>query len=367
MYRGFAVDGGEMADLLIAASPRPLTVLAQALDQFDPRGTKESFSEVRKIYELLGAEDKVRLFMGPDRHCYSPLMRLESYRFFSEQLGVKPIRTEAEFQPLSFEESCCTSTGNTLDLAGSKTVFELIREKADQIVRPELSREELREKLLSLLGIGSIEQPYWRVLYHKSRNHIFSRYGLETDPGIVATLFVTHVEHAWYQFPEFDKVELYVPHQSVIDELKDRPLPDEKDGYLCGIDYRGVGESLSQSCNQNGQDFFADYQADYHYDALLWMLNESMTGKRVKDVLCAVELLYAQGAKEVTLSASGIGVIPAVFAAFLSEKPVKIKLPEKFTTYREALADDFAPIPQSMIPAGILKLTDLDEIIKFLK
>ena len=125
--------------------------------------------------------------------------------------------------------------------------------------------------------------------------------------------------------------------------------------------------TLSQSCNQNRQDFFADYQADYHYDALLWMLNESMTGKRVKDVLCAVELLYAQGAKEITLSCSGIGVIPAVFAAFLSEKPVKIKLPEKFTTYREALADDFAPIPQSMIPPGILKLTDLDEIIKFLK
>ena len=97
------------------------------------------------------------------------------------------------------------------------------------------------------------------------------------------------------------------------------------------------------------------------------MLNESMTGKRVKDVLSAVELLYAQGAKEVTLSASGIGVIPAVFAAFLSERPVKIKLPEKITTYREALADDFAPIPQSMIPAGILKLTDLDEIIKLLK
>ena len=142
--------------------------------------------------------------------------------------------------------------------------------------------------------------------------------------------------------------------------MKDRPLPDEKEGYLCGIDYRGVGESLSQSCNQNRQDFFADYQADYHYDALLWMLNESMTGKRVKDVLCAVELLYAQGAKEITLSCSGIGVIPAVFAAFLSEKPVKIKLPEKFTTY-------FAPIPQSMIPPGILKLTDWDEIIKFLK
>ena len=367
MYPGFAVDGGEMADLLIAAAPRPLTVLAQALDQFDPRGTKESFAEVRKIYELLGAEDNARLFVGPDRHCYSPLMRLESYRFFSEQLGLEPIRKEAAFELLTFEESRCTPTGNTLDLPGSKTVFDFIREKAEKISVPELSKEDLKKELRTLLGIGKIEQPYWRVLYHKSRNHIFSRYGLETDPGIVTTLFVTHVEHAWYQFPEFDKVELYVPHQSVIEELKDRPLPDEKEYYLCGIDYRGVGESLSQSCNQNGQDFFADYQADYHYDALLWMLNESMTGKRVKDVLSAVELLYAQGAKEVTLSASGIVVIPAVFAAFLSERPVKIKLPEKITTYREALADDFAPIPQSMIPAGILKLTDLDEIIKLLK
>ena len=367
MYPGFAADGGEMADLIIASAPRPFTVLAQALDQFDPRGARESFAEAGKIYGLLGAGENIRLFMGPERHNYGIELRLESYRFFSEQLGLKPICKEAAFELLTAEETYCTPTGNTLDLPGNKTVFDFIREKAAGLCRENFSSEELKEKLRKQLCPGRIEQPNYRSLYHKCRNHIFSRYGLETEPGIVTTLFVTHAEHAWYQFPELKKVELYVPHQSVIEELKDRSLPDEKEGYLCGIDYRGVGESLSQSCNQSRQDFFADYQADYHFDALLWMLNDSMAGKRVYDVLCAVELLYAQGAEEVTLSACGIGVYPAVFAAFLSERPVKLKLPEKFTTYREALADDFAPIPQSMIPAGILKLTDLDEIIKLLK
>ena len=80
-----------------------------------------------------------------------------------------------------------------------------------------------------------------------------------------------------------------------------------------------------------------------------------------------MEVLYAHGAKEITLSAAGIGVYPAVFAAFLSRRPVKIKLPEKFVTSAQALQDDFAPIPQSMIPAGILELTDLNEIISHLK
>ena len=365
MYPGFAADGGEMADLIIASAPRPFTILAQALDQFDPRGARETFADARKIYELLGAGENIRLFMGPERHNYGIELRQEAYKFFSEQLGLKPIRREAEFELLSTEETFCIPSGNILDLPENKSVFEFIREKGRATVRPVLSRDELKEKLRQLLKIGKIEQPYYRSLYHKSRNHIFSRYGLETEPGIVATFFVTHVEHAWYQFPEFDEVELYIPHQSVIDELKDRPRPEK--GWLCGIDYRGVGESLSQSCNQGRQDFFADYQADYHYDALYWLLNGSMTGKRVHDILSAVELLWSQGAKEITLSASGIGVYPAVFAAFLSERPVKLKLPEKFIFYREALEEDFAPIPQSMIPAGILNLTDLDEIIHYLK
>lgn len=367
MYPGFASDGGEMADLLIAAAPRPLTVLAQKLDFFDPRGTREAFAEVRNIYELLGQGENARLFTGPDRHGYSIELREEAYRFFSKHLGLAPISKEPEFELLTAEETFCVPSGNILDCEGNKSIFDFIREKASQTVRPCLSKEELREKVRSLLKVGKAELPYWRVLYHKSRNHIFSRYGVETGEGIVSTLFLTHVEHAWYQFPELDKVELYIPHQSVIDELKDRVLPDEKEYYLCGIDYRGVGECLSTSCNQNAQDFFADYQADYHYDALLWMFNESMIGKRVQDILCAIELLYAQGAKEITLSAAGIGVYPEVFAAFLSDRPVKIKLPEKFLTYRESLADDFAPIPQSMIPAGILNLTDLDEIITLLK
>ena len=367
MYPGFASCGGEMADLLIAAAPRPLLILAQALDFFDPRGAVESFHEVRKFYELLNSGSEAGLFTGPDRHGYSIELREAAYEFFSEKLGLIPFRKESEFRLLTAEEANCTNTGNTLDLPGSKTVFEFIREKAKLEIRPSLPAEELREKLRALLGIGEVEQPHWRVLYHKSRNHIFSRYGLETDRGIVTTLFVTHPEHAWYQFPKLGKVELYVPHQSVIDELDERSLPDENEGYLCGIDYRGVGESMSQSCNQNGQDFFADYQADYHFDALSWMLNESMTGKRVCDVLGAIELLYAEGAEEITLSCSGIGTIPAVFAAFLSRRPVKIKLSGKVMTYRDALADDFAPIPQSMIPYGILKITDLDEIIKYLK
>ena len=367
MYPGFAADGGEMADLLIAAAPRPLTVLAQALDFFDPRGARESFAEVRNIYELLGQGENARLFMGPDRHGYSIELREEAYRFFSKHLGLAPISKEPAFELLSAEETYCVPSGNILDLPENKSIFDLIREKAEKITRPELTCTELQEKLRQLLKIGKVEIPHWRVLYHKSRNHIFSRYGVETDDGIVTTLFLTHVEHAWYQFPKLDKVELYVPNQSVIDELKDRPLPDENDYYLCGIDYRGVGECMSQSCNQNGQDFFADYQADYHYDAISWMLDESMTGKRVYDILCAMEVLHAHGAKEITLSASGIGVYPAVFAAFLSRRPVKIKLPEKFITYAQALQDDFAPIPQSMIPAGILELTDLNEIISHLK
>jgi hypothetical protein len=65
---------------------------------------------------------------------------------------------------------------------------------------------------------------------------------------------------------------------------------------------------------------------------------------------------------------SGVGPVAnarvgAIFAAFLSGHPVKLKLFDKVTTYLDNCLSRKALLPQSMVPEGILTITDLDDIL----
>ena len=90
-----------------------------------------------------------------------------------------------------------------------------------------------------------------------------------------------------------------------------------------------------------------------------------MIGRRVHDVLLALNLLREHGAKEITLKAAGYGMYPAIFAAVLSPMPVKLVLENRLITYEEAGKAIISPIPQSFVPTGILKLADLDELLDY--
>ena len=90
-----------------------------------------------------------------------------------------------------------------------------------------------------------------------------------------------------------------------------------------------------------------------------------MIGRKVLDILGTLHFLRSQGVKEIRLRSEGLGIIPAIFAAVLSEEPVKLDLEnQKIPTYTGHVLDPAAPIPQSFIPMGILKVTDLDELIR---
>jgi hypothetical protein len=96
-------------------------------------------------------------------------------------------------------------------------------------------------------------------------------------------------------------------------------------------------------------------------------MGKSYLGGRVRDVLSTIELLWQNGTTDITLTASGIGAVPAVFAAFLSKRPVKLRLNGKVPTYLEHSTESKFVLPQSMVPEGILHITDLDDIVKRLE
>ena len=120
----------------------------------------------------------------------------------------------------------------------------------------------------------------------------------------------------YFHLPETKKIVLYIPHLDSQDELSEMSFPDDVTVY--GLDIRGIGECTPSGCDQpEPRDFFNEYQFDYHYASLGLMFGKPYLSGKVKDILCAAELLARNGA-EIEVQANGQGTIPALIAALLS-------------------------------------------------
>ena len=362
---GVAADGGEMADFLIAQAPRPLLILGQKNDFFDIRGTREVYEEVKKIYALLGKEENVGLFVGPTNHGYSIHNREAAYGFFGKNFNLDADDKEPENQYLTIEELTCAPGSSALNIPGSKNVNDFIAERTLATIakRPKLSPDALRAELKKALGIGEVKVPTYRQLrgkYFPDAKRGFSRYGVETEDHLICTLSLMDELPSYQHIPESDVAELYIPNISSQDELKTREVP--KNRKLYGFDYRGVGENTPDGCDQGSREFFAYYTYDYHFSSLALLRNECMLGSRVYDVLCAIKLLKAYGNKKILLTSSGIGQIPALLAAFLTDEEITPAFGHRVRTWKDSALSPMDMLPQSMGIFNILALTDLDEI-----
>ena len=365
---GAAADGGDMADLLLAVAPRPISIGGQANDFFDIRGTREVYEEVKYVYTLLGYPDRVRLNVGPVSHGLSPHLREAAYKFFHDTFGTAGELTDTKEPMLSETEMRCTPNGRTIELPETVTIHDLIREELAATVanRKPLTRDEAVKVVRDILHIGEVKCPTYRQLrdHGQKYNNRYSRYGVELDPAMVTTM-ICAASQTYYKLAPEECVELYVPHQAALAELDVRKASEKQE--LFGIDYRGVGESTPNGCDQDVREFFAPYRYDYHFASIAMLIGESYLGDRVRDVLGAIELLSAYGAKKIKLTCSGIGRIPALFAALLTDKNVQYTPDVPLTGLYSQVCDAAGTIPQSMIPEGLLKYTDFPELEKLVR
>ncbi len=366
-----AANGGDMADLLLAVCPRPVMIMAKTDDFFDVRGSREIYEELKHIYGLLGYADRVELSVGVGPHGYTQNQRIPAYSFFAKHLGFTSFNDEPkEAVALTGQSGWVTKNGTTYDIENCQCLKDFIPAKVAecQANRPKLSATDLREKLSAALNIPEVICPTYRQLRPGwlDANNVTARYALETEPGMLAVLHYAKPQ-VHYSLPAMDKVELYIPHQSALDEIVTRPIGENT--TLFGLNYRGIGESKALGYGQHpsSQDFFAPYASDYAFATYGLLLGESYLGRRVYDVLCAIELIASNGAKEITITCSGIGAIPALLAAVLTPHKVKFVPDEKITTFAENCLNHVPDYPQSMILEGILKFTDVDELLELVK
>ena len=363
-------------DFLAALAPKPVIILAKEKDFFDVRGSEEAYQRLKRLYALLGAEQNIKLFIGPTPHGYSQENREAMYQWFNGVTHVSAAQTEPKLEIEKDETLWCTATGQVAELK-SRTVFSFTQEKSrkqsQERGRPTL--DELRQRVTDLLRLPKLvpagnKGPDFRILRsvgnRKYPKPAATTYAVETEPGIFAIVSrLADQPHVSRPSRDEGRAILYVAHHSSDAELRDEPLiaeliKAEPNATLYACDVRGIGESRPDTCGVD--QFLAPYGSDYFYAIHSLMLDRPYVGQKTFDVLRVLDWLASCGHKEVHLAAKGWGSLPATFAAVLADDRVaQVTFKNSLTSYADVAESENYVWPLSSFIPGVLEKFDLPD------
>jgi dienelactone hydrolase len=364
---GLIGSGFEMIDLMIARAPKPILLLGQKYDYFDRRGLKAGYEELKRFYKILGApEENVKLFIGPQGHGYSVHNQEAMVDFFCHHTGQKVVKV-SETDVLDQAEIYATPKGDVVS-AGAIPIYEMIAEEADRLTekRKPLDTETLKKQLSKLLNLSARREiPHYRILRPmRIKGDTIARYAVETEDNIRAIMKKCMKSPHSYTLDVEESIHLYLPHVSSEDDIAEDSLAASiKESHpLYALDARGLGESMPEE--KGG--FFQSYGMDYMMHGFGILLRESYLGRRVHDVLSAMDLLVNEGAREIHLYGRGQGSLLALFAGLLHDSVVSVTLKNYPKSYSAWCHTPLVDWPSANFLRGALKNFDLPDCMKVL-
>jgi len=368
---GVLAAGLDEADLLLCYAPRPTLILSQRDDYFDERYARAAYEDVRRVHALLGSPDSAEYFVGPRSHGFFQENREAMYGFFMKHAGVKGTAAERGVKPVAEDGLRALPRGMSFRRA-SRRVFEFTADRARELAgrRGKPSPAQVKEAAARLLAIPEVTgPPPYRVLCWAAANaerpKLRSQFAVETEPGIWAIVSVLGGDGG-AMHPPRARTTLYVGHVSGLDDVwrvkEVRALA--RRGTFAVVDPRGIGESMAMTCGS--AEFFAPYGSDFLYASTGEMLGESYLGRRVFDVLRAIDLLLAGGASEVRLVGRGMGAVTAAFAALLHPSEPRVKLLHYLPSYELIATSPRFSWPLSSLVRGCLEHFDLPDVYRAL-
>jgi cephalosporin-C deacetylase-like acetyl esterase len=129
-FPSFLVSGLDMADFFEAAVPLPWLMMATTEDYFPPEGARFVYNEVQRWYELYGAADRARFFVGTGPHGTPVDSREEIYRWMNRWLaGGKLDPRDRPVKLYTNLELQVTASGNVDGEPGSRKLWQIIAEE----------------------------------------------------------------------------------------------------------------------------------------------------------------------------------------------------------------------------------------------
>jgi dienelactone hydrolase len=361
--------GLDMADFLLAAAPKPLLLLGQSYDYFDRRGLQEAYRDVEHLYALLGAPEENRaLFIGPQGHGYSEHNQRAMVDFFCRHAGLPVVQVDG-IPPEPQEALFATPQGEVVP-AGATPIYVQIAARARELEEKRVppQGDALKAELQRMLALPPQRPlPHYRVPRPLCEgSETVARYAVETE-GHVRALLLKVMGQPSHPFSlDVERtVHLYLPHLSAELDLQEEPLAIAlKDTPpLYALDVRGIGASMPE---EERPGFFQPYGMDYMFHAYGDMLGRSYLGQRVYDVLCTMDLLAHEGAREIHLYGRGQGALLALLAGLFHERTAAVTLKNGPRSFSEWAQAPLVAWPAANLLRGVLQVCDLPDCLRLL-
>lgn len=142
LFHGLA-RGLDHADLLTVRAPRPTLMITTTRDFFSIQGARETAQEVERAYAAFGARDHFKKVEDDAGHASTEANREALYAFFQRHLDQPGSSEDQEVSLLSAQALQITETGQVLTSLDGRTVFSLVRARAeDQLAVLDSSRRD---------------------------------------------------------------------------------------------------------------------------------------------------------------------------------------------------------------------------------
>jgi len=127
--------GIEHADLLLPFAPKALQIGAAERDYFSIVGTRETYRELKGMYRILGAEEKLNMTESPGTHGFQKEVREPMYEWMNRWFGkAEEGSKEPQITVEPDENLHCTETGLIATSLGGQTASSLNEALAESII-----------------------------------------------------------------------------------------------------------------------------------------------------------------------------------------------------------------------------------------
>jgi dienelactone hydrolase len=332
---GFVGEGIDHAGLLALRVPRP-TLLGTAVRDFFPiEGARESFDEVKRLYELARAGDRFARVEADAGHGLSITLRQAAYAWFDRWLleRKEPREEEIKVTPRPAKELLVCADGQVNLTYQSRPLLPLALE-----VFRKRKEKTPRVALKDLLGMDPE-----RAAFHLTKTDAVGK------PGKPHVLCVNGVETAEWQTQAAFVAAL------------------GKAGVgVTVIDPRGVGKLRPAGLEVRGHahaDPLCGGEENLAYNAFL--LGKNLLGMRAADVLKAVaDVRTATKADRVVLCGRGDAALVACFAAAVDPTIHAVAVEEMPLSYWPLFEAEGKPInAASVLPRMLRDFGDIAAVL----
>jgi len=367
--------GLDHADLVEAFAPKPYLICSTSEDFFPIGGSRKTFAESRRIYALLGAEEKISTSYDSGPHGTTPRQREAIYAWMNrwlkgqngEVLPQPPFQTEYE------EDLLCTPTGHVATSLGGDTISTLNMRRYSKLApsRPPITGEaalhgfqtRLREEIVRQTRYEASQGPLEaKVLGEAERQgYRLAHFTYQAGPGRTVTALLAEPQ------PEKArrKAVLYVDAGGK--DAAAAPGGDVEQlaqlGYtVLAVDPSGIGGSTSQWPDDDSNSWFREERTTW----LALMVGKPLVGLRMDDISRGVDLLRERGllyGDECLGFAKGFVGVDLLHAAAMDPRIARVIIEEGLLSYASIVRTPIhRQISDTVVP-GVLGKYDLPDLV----